>query len=86
MANTKQARKRVRQAAKHREHNMSLRSMMRTYIKRVRQAIEGKNKEAAQTAYDAAVPVIDRMASKDIIHRNKAARYKSRLCHQIKAL
>lgn len=60
--------------------------MVRTYIKKVAAAIQSGNAEAAKTAYSAAVPVIDRIADKGIIHKNKAARHKSRLNAQIKAL
>ena len=86
MANTVQAKKRARQAEKHRQHNASFRSMVRTAIKRVIAAIGTGDKEQAQAAYTAAVPVIDRMADKGIIHKNKAARHKSRLNAQIKEL
>jgi small subunit ribosomal protein S20 len=86
VANTPQAKKRVRQAEKRRQRNASQRSTLRTYIKRVVQAIETKNAESAQTAYKEAVPIIDRMATKGIIHKNKAARHKSRLTAHIKAL
>ena len=86
MANTKQAKKRAIQAVKRRDHNASLRSTVRTYIKKVVLAIESGNKEAAKAAYAAAVPVIDRIADKDQIHKNKAARHKSRLSAQIKAM
>ena len=86
MANTVQAKKRARQAEKHRQHNASFRSMVRTAIKRVVAAIETGDKDQAQAAYVAAVPVIDRMADKGIIHKNKAARHKSRLNAQIKDL
>lgn len=86
MANTKQARKRARQAESARVHNASLRSMVRTYIKKVAAAIQKGDVETAKTAYAAAVPVIDRIADKGIIHKNKAARHKSRLNAQIKAL
>lgn len=86
MANTVQAKKRARQAEKHRQHNASFRSMVRTAIKRVVAAIETGDKDQAQAAYVAAVPVIDRMADKGIIHKNKAARHKSRLNAQIKEL
>ena len=86
MANTVQAKKRARQAEKHRQHNASFRSMVRTAIKRVLAAIETGDKDQAQAAYTAAVPVIDRMADKGIIHKNKAARHKSRLNAQIKEL
>ena len=86
MANTVQAKKRARQAEKHRQHNASFRSMVRTSIKRVVAAIGEGDAAKAQIAYVAAVPVIDRMADKGIIHKNKAARHKSRLNAQIKAL
>ena len=86
MANTVQARKRARQNNERRNHNSSQRSMVRTYIKRVYKAIEAKDLAAAKTAYDLAVPVIDRMADKGIIHKNKAARHKSRLNGHLKAL
>jgi small subunit ribosomal protein S20 len=60
--------------------------MVRTYIKKVVAAIQTGDAEKAKTAYAAAVPVIDRIADKGIIHKNKAARHKSRLNAQIKAL
>jgi len=86
VANSAQAKKRARQNDKARVHNASLRSMVRTYIKKVVNAIAAGDKTIAQTAYTAAVPVIDRMADKGIIHKNKAARHKSRLNGHIKAL
>ncbi|MFC6634554.1 30S ribosomal protein S20 [Microbulbifer taiwanensis] len=86
MANSPQAKKRARQNDKRRNHNASLRSMVRTYIKKVVAAIDAGDAEKAKEAYTAAVPVIDRMADKGIIHKNKAARHKSRLNAQIKAL
>ena len=86
MANTPSAKKRAKQAEKRRSHNASLRSMVRTYIKNVIKAIDAKELEKAQTAYVLAVPVIGRMADKAIIHKNKAARHKSRLNGHIKAL
>lgn len=86
MANSPQARKRARQAEKRRNHNASLRSLVRTVIKKVNAAIEAGDAEAAAAAYSEAVPVIDRMADKGIIHKNKAARHKSRLNAQVKAL
>ena len=78
MANTPSAKKRAKQAEKRRSHNASLRSMVRTYIKNVVKAIDAKDAEKAQAAYVLAVPVIDRMADKGIIHKNKAARHKGR--------
>jgi small subunit ribosomal protein S20 len=86
LANTKQAKKRVRQAEKHRRHNASMRSMLRTYIKKVAAAIGGGNEEVALASLKEATPIIDRMASKGIIHKNKAARHKSRLVGHIKKL
>jgi len=86
VANSAQAKKRARQAEKHRQHNASLRSKMRTYMKKVVHAIESGNKEEATAAYVAAVPVIDGMAGKGLIHKNKAARHKSRMNAHIKAL
>jgi small subunit ribosomal protein S20 len=86
VANTKQAKKRARQAEKHRKHNASRRSMLRTHIKKVVYAIEAKDLEKAREAYNAAVPIIDRMATKGLIHKNKAARHKSRLSTHIKTL
>lgn len=86
MANTPQARKRARQADKRRQHNASQRSEVRTSIKKVISAIGTKDKEAASAAFTAAVPIIDKMANRGIIHKNKAARHKSRLSAQIKTL
>ncbi len=86
MANSPQARKRARQAERRRLHNRSRRSMMRTYIKKVRKAIAAGDKEAAQAMFKQAVPVIDRMAGKGLIHKNTAARYKSRINARIRQM
>lgn len=86
MANTTQARKRARQAVKLNKHNASLRSMLRTSIKRVREAIKTGDQEAANTVLRSATRIIDRVADKNIIHKNKAARHKSRLNTAVKAL
>ena len=86
MANTKQAKKRVRIAEKNRQHNASYRSMMRTYVKRVVTAIEAGKAAEADVAYQTAAPILDRMASRGLIHRNKAARHKSRLLMRIRKL
>lgn len=86
MANSAQARKRARQAEKHRARNASMRSELRTSIKKVRQAIADADKEGAQAAYAGASPLIDRMARKGIIHKNTAARHKSRLNATIQTL
>lgn len=86
MANSAQARKRVRQAEKRRQRNAGQRSMLRTKVKRVFAAITDGNKADAESAFRDAVPVLDHMARKGIIHKNKAARYKSRFSAQIRAL
>ena len=86
MANIKSAQKRARQAEKLRKHNMGLRSMMRTKIKKVVNACDAGDKDAAQAAYKEAVPVIDSMINKGIVTKNKAARHKSRLNKRVKAL
>lgn len=86
MANSAQARKRARQNDKQRMHNASLRSTLRTAIKKVIKSIEGGDKAVAQSAYQASVAVIDSIADKNIIHKNKAARHKSRLSGAIKAM
>jgi len=86
VANSPQAKKRARQAENRRNHNASLRSVVRTMIKKVDSAISSGDAAAAKAAYDSAVPVIDRMADKGIIHKNKAARHKSRLNSQVKKL
>lgn len=86
MANTKQALKRSRQAEKHRVSNKWQMSRMNSHIKRVLHAIEGKDTAAAQAEYRTASSLIDRMAHKGLIHKNKAARHKSRLNARVKAL
>jgi small subunit ribosomal protein S20 len=86
VANSPQAKKRARQSEKRRTHNASLRSLVRTVIKKVHAAVSSGDAEQAKAAYASAVPVIDRMADKGIIHKNKAARHKSRLNAQVKAL
>jgi small subunit ribosomal protein S20 len=86
VANIKSAQKRARQAEKTRKHNMGLRSKMRTKIKDVEKALDAGDKDAAQAAYTAAVPVIDSMVNKGIVNKNKAARHKSRLNARLKAL
>jgi len=86
VANSPQARKRASQAITRRERNMAQRSLVRTHIKKVQKAIAAGSETDARVAFQAAVPVIDRMAGKGQIHRNKAARHKSRLNAQIKSL
>jgi small subunit ribosomal protein S20 len=71
---------------KARLHNASLKSRLRTYVKNVVKAVEKGDRDAAAAAYKAAMPVIDSSVNKGLIHRNTAARHKSRLNARIKAL
>lgn len=86
MANTAQARKRARQNDKQRSHNASLKSAFRTAIKKIIKATSLGDKKVAKETFDANVAIIDRIADKKIVHKNKAARHKSRLNSAIKAL
>ena len=86
MANTAQARKRARQNDKQRAHNASLKSAFRTAIKKVIKAISSGDKKVAKETFDSNVAIIDRIADKKIVHKNKAARHKSRLNSAIKAI
>ena len=86
LANIQSAKKRARQAVRRRAHNMSLRSRMRTAIKKVQAGIAAGDREAAEAGYKAAVPVIDSMVNKGIVHANKAARHKSRLNARIREM
>jgi small subunit ribosomal protein S20 len=86
LANTAQAKKRARQAEKHRVQNASQRSELRTEIKKTVKALAAGDAATAQATYTAAVPVIDAMARKGLIHKNKAARHKSRLNARLKAM
>ena len=86
MANSAQARKRARQANVRRDHNTSQRSELRTAIKNVRKAILAGDKQAAQAIFLKAQTTIDSIADKKIVHKNKAARHKSRLSDAIKAM
>lgn len=86
MANSAQARKRARQAEKHRQQNTGRRSMMRTELKRVLKAIDAGDKAAAESALKVAAPLLDSLATKGLIHKNKAARHKSRLNAKIRIL
>jgi small subunit ribosomal protein S20 len=86
MANSAQARKRARQAEETRQHNASLKSALRTAVKKVRKAIATGDKAAATSQLKASQAVIDRIADKKIVHKNTASRTKSRLAQAIKAL
>lgn len=86
MANIQSARKAARQAVKRRAHNVTLRTALRTAIKNVEKAVKAGDKTAAAAMLEKSRGVIDRIASKGIVHRNAAARYKSRLSHAIKGM
>ena len=86
MANSKQARKRARQSTEQKAHNTAQRSRLRTAIKSVRKAIEAGDKAAAAETLKKATSVIDAIADKKVVHKNTAARNKSRLAHAIKAM
>lgn len=83
MPNTKSAAKRLRQARSQTLRNRSAKSELRTSIKKVRQALDRGNRDAAMVAFQAAVATIDKTASKGIIHSRTAARYKSRLARHL---
>lgn len=86
MANIASARKAARQSVKRRALNASQRSELRSAIKRVRKAIEAGDKAAARVVLSASTKIIDSIADKKIIHKNKASRHKSRLSAAIKAM
>lgn len=86
MANIKSAIKRARQNEKLRQHNASARSKLRTYIKKVIKSVANGDVSEAKEAYSCAQPIIDKAAGKGLIHKNKAARIKSRLSARIKSI
>jgi small subunit ribosomal protein S20 len=86
LANSASARKRANQAEQRRQNNASRRSMMRTHLKAAVAAIASADKKAAEEAYKKVVPVLDSSATHGLISHNKAARHKSRMSAQIKAL
>jgi small subunit ribosomal protein S20 len=86
VANTKSAEKAARQAEKHRARNIALRSRMRSALRKVAASIAAGNKETARASYQEAVPMIDTLVTKKIVHRNKAARHKSRLAARIRKM
>lgn len=85
MASHASALKAHRQSLKNREHNRQFRSRLRTALKNVRSAIDGNDKAAAKSALREVVSLIDKLASKGIIHKNAAGRYKSRLTTRLAA-
>ncbi len=86
MANIKSAQKRARQAVQRREHNMRLRTEVRSAIKNVKKAVAAGNKDDAAKVLRESQRVIDRIVAKGVLHRNAGDRHKSRLAHAIKAL
>jgi small subunit ribosomal protein S20 len=86
LANTAQARKRVRQAVKSRDRNVAQKSNFRTCIKKVLKSLADKNKEESNANFKEAMSVMDKLVAKGLIHKNKAARHKARLNAHIKAL
>ncbi|MFO1455684.1 MAG: 30S ribosomal protein S20 [Steroidobacteraceae bacterium] len=86
MANTKSAEKAARQADKHRARNVTLRSRVRSAIRKVNEAIVAGKKDEAKAGYREAVSLVDALVNKRIVHRNKASRHKSRLAAKLKAL
>jgi small subunit ribosomal protein S20 len=86
MANIKSARKRAKQAVLLRQHNLSLRTSVRTAIKNVKKAVATGNKDAAAKVLRESQRTIDRVVAKGVMHRNAGDRHKSRLAHAIRAL
>ena len=86
MANTPQSRKRARQAERRTDINKARRSRIRTFLRKVEEAIASGNAEAARAAFSAAQPELDRGVTKGVLHKNTVARKKSRLVARIKAM
>ena len=86
MANIQSAKKRARQTEKRRLHNVALKSRMRTRMKNVLKAVQAGDQAQASAEFRAAVPAIDKAASKGLIQKNRAASYKSRLNARVKAM
>jgi small subunit ribosomal protein S20 len=86
MANSAQAKKRARQSVDRNAHNAALRTRLRTAIKKVRKAVDAGDKAAAKAVFNESMGIIDSVADKKIVHKNKAARHKSRLSAAIKAM
>ncbi len=86
MANTPQSKKRARQAERRTEVNKARRSRIRTFLRKVEEALAAGNKDAASEALRAAQPELMRGVTKGVLHRNTAARKMSRLSSRVKAL
>ncbi len=86
MANSAGSRKRARQAVKRNKHNSQIRAKVRTFVKKVTYAVAAGDKKEADSGFEAMQKNLDQAVSKGLIHKNQAARKKSRLKAQIKAL
>ena len=86
MAHHKSAIKRIKQNAKKNARNKHVSSTLKTYVKRVREAVDARDKEAATIALNAAIPVIDKSATKGVIHSANASRNVSRLTKLVNSL
>ncbi len=86
MAHHKSAIKRIKQTEKRNARNRHQKSTLKTYIKRIREAVENKDKEAALAALQIAIPVIDKTATKGVIHKTNASRNVSRLTRLVNTL
>ena len=86
MAIIKSAKKRAKQTVVRNARNAGQRSMLRTAVKKVLKALDSNDAAGAQAAFAVAQPILDRYSSRGLIHKNKAARHKSRLTARIKAL
>ena len=86
LANTAQARKRVRQSEKSRTRNAAQKSNLRTSIKKVLKSLSDKNKDQSNANFKEAMSIMDKLVIKGLIHKNKAARQKSRLNKKIQGL
>ena len=86
MPNTRSAKKRMKQDAKRREHNREVRSALRTQIKKLRSAVAGGDADGSQQEMTRAARSLDQAAAKGLIHKNKAARLKSRLSRLVNGL
>ena len=86
MANIKSAKKRAKQTVVRNARNSAQRSQLRTAVKKVLKALDANDAVAAQEAFNVAQPLLDRFSSRGLIHKNKAARHKSRLTARIKAI
>jgi small subunit ribosomal protein S20 len=86
LANIQSAKKRARQAIKRRAHNIAMRSRVRNAVRRVVKAIAAGNKDEAKATFVAVVPEIDRMATKGILTKSRAAHYKSQLNAKLRAM